>query len=198
MGGTLIQNFIDMDKWNAARWKAVTYLNHLEGTQPPCLGLAFENGEIAKQIFADWIKLLGRVDSYEELRITIIEEDIPNERPFYSVQVSSNPWHTEKRAKANGMSIDANTAIVVTRVNKMYPEPNSPHLATFKREFTKHGRYFLIPVSIIRTPQLSYDSHFEYSIGKTEIQFKRASEITAASDSEIIVDDYTEPDDTVH
>jgi hypothetical protein len=197
MSGTLFQNFIDMDKWNAARWKAVVYLNHLEGTKPPCLGIAFENGEIGKQIFADWIEYFGRVDSYEELRIIIVEEDTPSEKPSYTVRISSNPWHTEERARASGMMIDASTALVVTRVNRMHPEPDSPHLATFKREFEKHGKYFLVPISIKRLPQISYEPHFEYSIGKTEIQFTRVSELVESS-SEVVVNDYTEPDDAVH
>ena len=191
MGGTLIQNFIDMDKWNNARWKAVAYLNDLEGKKPPCLGLVFENGEVGRQIFEDWIIYLSPVDSYEELRITIIE-DTASERPSYSVRVSSSPWNTEKRAKDTGMTIDADTAVVVTRVNKMYPDPDSPHLATFKREFASHGRYFLVPMSI-NLGGGQPKPHFEHSIGKTEIHFTNASDFAEPEPgSEILINDFTD------
>jgi hypothetical protein len=199
MSGMLIQNLIDMDKWNAAKWTAVNYLNHLEGKEPPCLGLAFGNGEVGKQIFEEWINYLGgRVDAYDELRITIIEDALPSDRPGYFVRVSSSPWNTEKRAKASGMIIDADTAVVATRVNRMFPARDSTHLATFKQEFRNHGRYFLIPVSIIQgDSRPTYEPHLEYAIGKTEIYLTNSNDFAEPEPgSESLVNDYT--DGTIH
>lgn len=200
MNEIFFQSFIDVDKWNAAGWKAVAFLNDPDGGAPPCLGIAFLNGKVGKQIFRGWRERLGGdLDAYEELRISIIEGDIPGEEPGYTVYISSEPLNTERRARDNGVELDAFNSIVVGRVHRMNPEPGSPYLPLFKKEFKKHRKYLLIPVTITMSPQPSFEPHLDYAIGKTEVHFRHVSEITEDDpDVAIFSQPVLEPGDTVH
>src|ERR1039457_4020600 len=89
-----LQMFIDPVKWDAARWKATAFFHDPKGVRPPCLGIVFDNIGTGKQIFSDWLKRLGNVDQYDELRIGIVEGEILGMGPGYSVHISSDPDHT--------------------------------------------------------------------------------------------------------
>jgi hypothetical protein len=39
MNEIFFQSFIDEGKWNAAKWKAVAFMNDIHGDTPPCLGV---------------------------------------------------------------------------------------------------------------------------------------------------------------
>ena len=74
-----LQTFIDPVKWDAARWKATAFFHDPKGVRPPCLGIVFDNIGTGKQIFSDWLKRLGNVDQYDELRISIVEGERSSE-----------------------------------------------------------------------------------------------------------------------
>ena len=177
MNEIFFQSFIDEDKWNAAKWNAVAFMNDIHGDTPPCLGIAFLNGDVGKQIFGDWLKRFGQTDDYEELRISIIEGDIPGEEPGYTVHISSEPSNTQRRARDNGVVLDTSMAVVVGRVHRMNPEPDSPYLPLFKQEYKKHGMYLLIPVTITMSSRPSLVPQLDYAIGKKQIHFRHVSEI---------------------
>jgi len=93
------QSLIDVEMWNKAKWVATAYLVSEAPQDPPCLGLVFENADAGRQIFKGLIKRLGKEDTYEELRIAIIEGELPGDPTGYTVHISSNPHNTAKRAK---------------------------------------------------------------------------------------------------
>jgi hypothetical protein len=172
MVDVLFQSFIDIEKWDAAGWTATAFLHDPSGRHPPLLGVVFDDIAAGKQIFSDWLHRLGDVDRYEELRISIVEGEILGEEPGYSVHFSSDPAHTEECARAKGPQLEIEAAIVLSRFMRMTPAPGSPHLRRFKQEFTKHKRFFVIPVSSDVKPL------FEFAIEKTEIYFRQASEVS--------------------
>lgn len=180
MGEIVFQSFIDVDEWNEAKWTATAFLHDPAGSMSPCMGLVFENIAAGNRIFSGWLQRMGKVDEFEELRIAIVEGDILGEARGYSVHVSSDPLHTERRARSLGLQFEFETAVILSRFNRMTPEADSPHLPRFKRELQRHGRYFLIPVSAKVEPQ------FEYAIEKTEIHIRQASEI-AKNDLDAVV-----------
>jgi hypothetical protein len=189
MENMFFQSFIEMDKWNAAGWKGTVFVHDPSGKREPMIGIQFENIESGKQIFAQWVRRLGKIDRFEELRISIVEGEILGEGPGYSVHISSDPGHTIKRAASEGKQISADLTAVVGRIHRMVPEPGSPHLPRFKREFQQHGKYFFIPVS--SAGELLLD----YAIGKTEIHLRQASEITANDvDSVVFPEHYFDGD----
>lgn len=170
-----LQSLIDVDTWNEAKWRATAYFVHEDQTVPPALGIFFENEKPAKKIFSDLIKRLGKDDPYNELRLSIIEGEIKGEMG-YSVHISSNPEQTLKRAKEQGENLDFDQILVVSRINRMTPASDSPHLSNFKKAFSRQGRYLLIPVT--GTAQ-SINPHFDQAIGKTEILLRRVEDVGA-------------------
>jgi hypothetical protein len=189
----LLQSLIDVDKWNAAKWRATAFLHDPTGADPPCMGIVFENINMGDEIFSEWLERLGKVDEFEELRIAIVEGVILGEEAGYSVHVSSDPWHTQTRAHALGLKYEFDTAVIISRINRMTPEPQSPHLRRFKKEIQKHKRYSLIPVSS------SVEPHFDLSIEKTEIYIRQASEINKNDrDAAVFPVGYFDRDKTVH
>ncbi len=114
------------------------------------------------------------------------------EGPGYSVHMSSDPLHTELRAKTNGQNFKADKGVIICRIKRMSPEPASPHLARFKQEFGTHKRYLLIPVSSNCEPLL------DYAIGKAKIYFRQASEITSTDlDAVVFPENYFDHDGTL-
>ena len=188
-----LQLFIDPVKWDAAGWKATAFFRDPEGVDPPGLGIVFEDIEAGKQIFSDWLERLGKVDRYDELRISVVEGDILGRDPGYSVHISSNPHHTAGRAQGLETALSGDTAVIICRVLRMNTEPGSPHLSIFKTEFAKHKRYFLLPVSADLKPEL------EFEIEKTEVLFRNASEIKKNDlDAVVFPDHYFDGDGTIH
>jgi hypothetical protein len=165
------QSFIDVDKWNLARWRATAFFCDLKGSNPPCLGLVFENIEAGRQIFTDWIERLGTTDRFEELRISIIEGEILGDEPGYSIHISSDPLHTENRLRANGQVFEPDCVVLISRMLRML-SPDSPHLRIFKEQVRKHKTYSIFPVSAQLQPQV------DCAVDKTEIHFRLTSEIT--------------------
>ena len=193
MEDVLFQCFIDLETWDAGRWKAVAYFVDPSGAHPPCLGIVFEDIKAGKQIFSDWHRRLGNVDRYEELRISIVEGEILGEEPGYSLHISSDPSHVMELARMNGVRIEANRAVVMSRFKRMLPAPGSLYLSRFKQSFARHRKYFLIPVSADVKPVL------ESAIEKTEIHFRQASEI-AGDDRDAVVfpEHYFDGDGAIH
>ena len=171
MKQVMFQSMIDVDKWDEAGWTATAFLHDLDGTNPPYLGLVFENTRAARAIFADLLERIGSVDAFEELYIAIVEGDILGEAPGYSIHLSSDPNHTQARLQSQGQEFSYEQAIIVSRFHRMTPMPDSPHLTKFKSEIEVHGRYSLVPVSADMQPQ------FDCAIEKKEIHFRQASSI---------------------
>ncbi len=189
MGNMFFQSFIEIDTWNTAGWKGTVFVHDPSGKRAPMIGIQFENIESGKNIFAEWMRRVGKIDLFEELRISIVEGEILGEGPGYSVHISSDPDHTIKRAASEGTAVSADLMAVVSRIHRMVPEPGSPHLPRFKREFQQHGKYFFIPVS--PHGELLID----FAIGKTEIHFLQASEIVASDiDSAVFPEHYFDGD----
>ncbi len=197
MSDFFVHSLIDVDKWNAAGWKGIIYLLDPEGANLPCFGIFFENIEAGKQIFSDWRVRLGEVDEYDELRIVIIEGEIPGLKTGYSVCISSDLESVRRRARAEGKDISAEYLVMVSRIHRMKPEPGSPHLPKFKQEYARHGGYYLIPVSGSLSGKLT--PHFEYAISKKQIHFRDALEITKDDmDAGAFPEGYFDHEGTVH
>jgi hypothetical protein len=75
----------------------------------------------------------------------------------------------------------------------MTPEPGLPHLEQFEKDFAKHKRYLLVPVSLKGAPE------FQLSIEKHEIHLCQASEIRADDvDAVVFPAHYFDNDARIH
>ncbi|CAN7604648.1 hypothetical protein [Pararhizobium sp. LjRoot238] len=62
---------IDIEKWNAAKWRAVFFMTVEGDGPPPVMCLAFLNAEPGRAIFESWQTLYGLDDPDENLRIAV-------------------------------------------------------------------------------------------------------------------------------
>jgi hypothetical protein len=183
MENIFFQSLIDVDAWNEAQWSATAFFHDPEGRDLPLLGLVFGNIEAGKKIFRNWVERLGTRDRFEELTVAIIEGDILGEEAGYSMHVSSDPFNTERRLRAEGLSVDWDRAVLLSRFKRMSQTPGSSHLNLFKTAFQEHKRYLLVPVTVLADPIL------DLAVEKSEIHFRLASEI-APTDPDAVVFPY--------
>lgn len=190
MSEMFYQNFIDIDRWNAAGWIAVAFIIDVTYQRAPVMAIVFENGEIGKQIFSGLIDRVGEVDEFEELRIAIVEGDIPGQDPGYSVQLGSDPMATMRRAEAMGEVLEADMFVVGSRIHRMNPAADSRNLPMFKDAFYRKAAYILAPASL-EDGNLVAD--FELGIVKKSIHFRHVDEL---SDDDLDALVMHTPDDT--
>lgn len=166
-------SLFDIEKWNRAEWQATVFLRHRDPAVPPCLGIGFKNGAIGREVFSELRRRIGDEDVYDELRVSIIEGDIPGNERGYSVHIFSEPDNTAKRL---GVPPVTGNVTIASKVHRMNPRPESPYLPQFKRDFARHGRYLLIPATYDPTSG-SAVPHIDVAIGKHHVHLRHASEI---------------------
>ena len=167
---------IDVDLWNSARWRATFFITC--ATEPPVLGLTFEDEISAIKIFETWRKRYGSSDSYEELRVSIIEGDIPGKEPGYTVHVGSDPDAAIKRFKDAGykFDVDDDVLMMISRINRMNPAPTSENLEMFKSAYRAFKTYLLAP-GVISKDRKSFTPILDLGIFKGKVHIRTVSEI---------------------
>jgi SEFIR domain len=175
--GLFLTGFIDLSLWGPAGWKAVFYI--CDKVQPPWLGLVFKGEEQARNIFEQWHQRLGRNDAYEEMRVSVVEGDIPGEDPGYTVYISANINNILRRADDMGLNFPNEHVAVVGRMLRMNPSPGSKNLEMFKEAYQHFGCYQLCPA--ILTPE-GVKVLPGYGLLKKEINLRHVSEIKSKND----------------
>lgn len=170
-----VTGVIDVDLWNQAGWKGVLVASNRQ--TPPLLGLVFTNKQTAAEIFRRWRKSFGNTDVNEEIRIAIIEGDIPGRESGYSVHINTNVEGLLKRTMAQGLDISRDYITIVSRIHRMNPDPSSKNLDIFKEEYTKFREYHLVPAILL--PGNKVELAPDLGITKREICFRKVEEITA-------------------
>ena len=98
-----VTSVIDTELWDKAKWMGTAVLSDMKSA--PYLGLLFQNREAAVKIFEQWNKDFGHKDIYEEIRISIIEGDIPGEEHGYTVHIGTNQENLASKCKKLSMPV---------------------------------------------------------------------------------------------
>jgi hypothetical protein len=169
--------FLASNRWPLAGWSATTFRWHPVGHAPPVLGLVFDNRAAAEDLFLRWVEEHGNADPLDELRVSVIEGDIPGQAPGYTLHLCPDPDGLRARATADGVALDETTPLAFAgRANRMHPIPGvPPMLPRFKEQYEKHGEYLLAPVTRRDDGQLWFD--VELGIVKRKICFRTAAEV---------------------
>src|SRR5262249_45608540 len=182
-----MRQVIDGRLWDRARWHGVGYgiggPEHL-----PFLALVFTDPFAAEDIFRGWRDLIGGdTDEHELIGIAIIEGEVPNQEPGYSVHIGGNP-KPAFNAAARVSTEPTRLPEFARQVHRM-PAPHSPRLAGFKEAYARAGRFQLMPayVAPATRPLISPD----LLINKTKIIFRSTSHIPQ-NDIDSVV--FLEPD----
>ncbi len=172
--GFAFTNLIDTPRWNDAAWFGVAYGVDPSGRQPPFMGVQFQNQDAGREIFNDWLHRFGSTDEFNEIRVAIIEGDIPDKDPGYSVTIGSDIEGITKRAKQEQQEVDARYIATVTRHHRMNPQLGSPFLTGFKNAYNQIGEYLLLPAFGSQTqPQ----PDFGLAVRKRKILFRDVVDI---------------------
>jgi len=168
---------IDLALWDKAKWRGVFFMHYEK--RPPYLGLLFKDEAAAREIFRQWHERYGPTDKDEELRIAIVEGDIPGEAPGYTVHISTDLEVTTKRFKEAGYG-DSDMLFTTTRLNRMNPAPGSTNLELFKQRYRQFKTYFLIP-AVLQGSGMPRPIP-ELGIYKGKIHFRRVADIKQHND----------------
>jgi hypothetical protein len=166
---------IDVPLWDKARWVATAFLWAPE--KIPIMALAYLNKEPAEAIFKEWRQRYGKQDRYEELRVAIIEGDIPRKAPGYSVHIGVDWDNLLERYKQAGFTpTEGDHYVTISRVNRMNPQPGATNLASFKDAYREFGGYLLAPATCKRDGS---DMHvnFDLTIAKRTLFLRNTEEI---------------------
>lgn len=165
---------IDIRLWDRARWKG-TVFGYLQGDQaPPFMGLYFSNCDAGNDVFAQWRKYIGDDDTYEQIRVAIIEGDIEGQLPGYTIHVGANLEAAADLAAIRARRPLEGMMLTVGRVNRMTPAPNSTNLPTFKAKYEKWRKFLLLPVS---GPPDKWQPRFDLAILKRAITWRNVTDI---------------------
>lgn len=164
---------INTDLWNDANWCGTAVLSDQKSA--PYLGLLFKNKEAAIKIFEQWNKDFGHKDIYEEIRISIIEGDIPGEEHGYTVHITTNQENLVSKCKKLNMPVDNTLFAIVSRFRRIETTPDNHSMEIFREEYERYLSCKIIPVYM---SQDGLDPLFNYEIEKTEIYFRQVNEIT--------------------
>ncbi|MBN8550960.1 MAG: TIR domain-containing protein [Deltaproteobacteria bacterium] len=167
---------IDVELWDQAKWRGTMFM-YAEG-QPPIIGLAFLNEKPAKKIFEQWHERYGESDASEELRISIVEGELPGQGGGYTVHVGIDPHNTLTHLREAGFDPEKRTNILmlVSRLNRMNPKPDSKNLQIFKDAYKRHKTYYLIP-AVMKPDGSAFKPIKDLGIYKSVIHFRKAADV---------------------
>jgi hypothetical protein len=173
----LLQIFTDPLEWDKAKWAGTVFIFDPEGLkkQIPGLGVGFADFEAGKQIFEGWIKRVGHVDEFEEIRVSIIEGPLPDKPEGYAVMISSNPDHTIRRKQQTEPKFQPTNFVVASRTHRMKPAPGSQNLDRFKKAVADFGFVRLFPAHVAN--HQIQDTDMSLYVEKREIHFLKAADI---------------------
>ena len=179
-----ITSMIDLEAWNKAVWRGVGFVL---GYMPlPALLLPFVNEKYAIKIFEDWIKIIGRDDKKEDIRIALVEGDVPGEASGYYVVVGNNIDEAMKRAEKGGFSTDETMILNVSRIIRANPRDDFRSFNYFKEAYHQYGEYMLMP-AVLNEITGEIKPLPQYGIHKKQLVYRHISEITENDQDAILL-----------
>lgn len=180
-----ITSFIDIEAWDKAIWRGAGFLL---GYMPlPTLLLPFVNEEYATKIFEDWISMIGRTDERENIRIALVEGDVPGESSGYYIVVGNNIDEAMNRAKISGVPMDDLMMLNVSRIIRANPRDNFYAFNLFKEAYNATGEYILMPAVVDEfTGQIK--PLRDYGIRKKQLEYRNIADITENDQDAILLE----------
>lgn len=169
-----VTGVIDTELWNKANWIGTAILS--DNKSAPYLGFVYQDRDAAIKIFEQWNSEFGHRDVYEEIRIAVIEGDIPGQEQGYTIHITTNQENLKSKCKKLNLPATQVLFAIISRFRRMPTEPGNRSIAIFREEFERFLSYKIIP---IYANENSLEPLFEYEIEKTEISFKQANEIAS-------------------
>ena len=158
-----VTTLIKSELWDDASWHGLAFM--FFENRPPIILLIFKKQE-GINVFMDLYQQLGKVDSLERLRFSIIK-GVSKEEPYnYRVLLTENI-----------MASDQHKLITMcSRIHEMTP-PTDQNWNNFEKEYKKHGSYSLSFGAFFNGQFYPYPEFEKYLIKKKELVIKNAWEV---------------------
>ena len=170
----LVTSPINIELWNAAKWRAVFFM--FQEGKPPAIGFGFENGKAGRKIFKKWHESYGENDELELIRVAIVEGPIPGLQDGYTMSIGPNLDEQIKLAKKAGTFDEGDVFMSVSRFHRMYKERQSGRLEMFKQEYRRHKTYLLMPAAISKDCS-KLEPYQDLAIRKGEIFIRNSEDV---------------------
>lgn len=177
-------SMIDLETWDKAVWRGAGFI--LGYTSLPTLLLPFINEKYAIKIFEDWIAHIGNDDKNDDIRIALVEGDVPGEPPGYYIVIGTNLDEAEKRAERSGISIDEMYIMNVSRIIRANPTDQFKCFNLFKDAYEKTKEYYLMP-AILNEHTGEIKPIPSCSIHKRKLIYRNLEEITDNDEDAILL-----------
>lgn len=185
-----VSELIDHEKWDDAKWRnGVMYLYNEQGGLPPIFTVLFENLPLGQEIFRELINKVGLEDKNERLRLSIIEGDVPNQKPGYFITIGENIDATFKLFEDSSLDKKVEYVALSQRIHRVILKNSSENLSKFKEEYKKYGCYYIVPAKQLHDPQKGYSCEvdLDYKILKRKIEFRNFKDIPSDNDPDSIL-----------
>jgi hypothetical protein len=170
--------------WDDAYWVASGFA--FSPDNQAAIAFVFQNQEPALEVFRQWQSKLGRIDVDELLRISIIEGDIPGQAPGYTIHLTSNVDAILKNTDVSKMEDDEQLQIMMmSKYQRLQPQEQG--LDRFKTTFAQRKEYIILPAFYIES---NVHPHFELSILKKEIHFRKVEDISQKDIDSLVFNRY--------
>lgn len=180
-----VSGFIDIELWDKAGWKGVAYMHDYENREPPYMAILFSDKEVALKIFKGWQKRLGEYDSFNELRISIVEGDVKGEPYGYYIHISSYPENIVKKIESEKEDLKVDLLMLVSRIHRMNPAPSSQNLKIFQERFKLFNSFSLIPGILHKDNKIEIIEGIR--ILKKNIEFRQYTDIKTVNDLDSVL-----------
>ncbi|MFE3898544.1 MULTISPECIES: toll/interleukin-1 receptor domain-containing protein [unclassified Priestia] len=175
-----ITSLIDIELWDKATWKGALFL--FSEANPPILAMLCEDKLAIQGVFYGWKRSLKDEDFFRDMKISLIEGDVPEEESGYYVFISTDMDEFIKRMeKDNSFDFEENFITVISRYQRMNPSPTSKNLEYFKKFYKKFGYCYIAPAYIknkakpLNMKNMEWD--LDYKIKFNNIAFRHIDDI---------------------
>ena len=142
---------INQGLWNEAKWNGVCFAEYED--REPCIGLTFRNALAADEIFRRWQKRFGRIDEFDELRLSFtFDKGRPNE---YMTVVAPDIPGLVQRYRAEGVEQPLDNLhsrfLTDSRWHKMKitrDAPMPPAIERFRARYKAGDPFLLAPAHL--------------------------------------------------
>ena len=172
-----VSSMIDIETWDKAIWRGAGFLFTKDPMDMPILLLIYKNEKYASKIFKDWITDVGKTDTNEDIRVALVEGDVPGEEKGYYIVIGNNLDEAIKRAENSGLDIFEMMIFNVTRIIRANPTDNFYCYNWFKKEYLNKRTFYLMP-AIVDESTKQVKPLFNYAILKHRIEYRDIKDIT--------------------
>lgn len=177
-------SLIDVETWDKAVWRGAGFM--LGYTELPTLLLPFVNEKYAIKIFNDWISNLGNIDKNDDIRVALVEGDVPGEAAGYYIVIGTNLDEAVKRAEKNGIPAEEMFIMNVSRIIRANPTDHFKCFNYFKQAYEEAKEFYLMP-AVINEKTGEIKPLPSYKIHKKKLIYRNIKDITENDEDAILL-----------